>query len=181
MSIDLQPFCGREITRYYIIKPWSLGEWTYATNGHICIRVPRRADVPEMVDNPANTVKIFVEHFTAPAFRLFRGADLPEVSADDLKCERCDGRGHMHDCPDCTCECEWCDSSGTNPHRENRSVGINGVPFAACYVRLIQVLPNLRVSTAIKPSDPMPFTFEGGDGVLMPRRVPCNEHVEERP
>lgn len=49
MSLDLNQFCdptSREPGRDLSV-PFSLNEHTYATNGHICVRVPRRPDVPE--------------------------------------------------------------------------------------------------------------------------------------
>ena len=42
MTIDLQPFCGEDHDRWYLMKPLSFGDYTYATNGHIVIRVTRR-------------------------------------------------------------------------------------------------------------------------------------------
>ena len=44
--IDLAKFCSRDAGRISSIgTPWTVGEWTYATDGHIAIRVPRRDDV----------------------------------------------------------------------------------------------------------------------------------------
>ncbi len=60
--IDLKPFCGDNDIRYYLNEPFSEGEFTYATNGHILIRVPRRDDVPEVsVDSMKNKIpKIYI-------------------------------------------------------------------------------------------------------------------------
>jgi hypothetical protein len=44
-DIDLKPFCSRK--REILSAPFSVGNHTYATNRHICVRIPRRADVPE--------------------------------------------------------------------------------------------------------------------------------------
>lgn len=46
-EIDLSHFCYTEDDRSYLKQPWSRGDFTYATNGHIMVRVPRRSDVPE--------------------------------------------------------------------------------------------------------------------------------------
>ena len=40
----LQPFCAKESWRA-ICLPWSLGEYTYATNGKVAVRVP---EVPQI-------------------------------------------------------------------------------------------------------------------------------------
>src|SRR6185369_15900200 len=44
---ELKKFCARDGTRYHIDKPWSDRDWTYATNGHIIVRIPRLVSVPE--------------------------------------------------------------------------------------------------------------------------------------
>jgi len=44
---DLKKYCSKDETRPYLHEPFSRGEWTYATNGHIAVRVPKLADVPE--------------------------------------------------------------------------------------------------------------------------------------
>ena len=52
--MDLQQFCsvGDEYNRYRIHRPFSRGAWSWATNGHILVRVARRADIPEDQDAP---------------------------------------------------------------------------------------------------------------------------------
>ena len=55
-DIDLQQFCSKDDTRPYICKPFSFGEFSYATNGHIIVRVARRADVEE--GNPPMTASV---------------------------------------------------------------------------------------------------------------------------
>ena len=49
---DLMKFCGGN-DRAGIATPFSIGEYTYATNGHIMVRVPRIADIPERTDAPS--------------------------------------------------------------------------------------------------------------------------------
>jgi hypothetical protein len=49
--IDLKPFCDKGSFRG-LEAPFTVGDWTYATDGHICIRVPRRADAPERGRQP---------------------------------------------------------------------------------------------------------------------------------
>lgn len=48
VTIDtLRRFCAQDATRGALCSPFSRGPYTYASNGHICVRVPRMADVPE--------------------------------------------------------------------------------------------------------------------------------------
>ena len=47
MSIDLDSFCCDDPERPYFSQPFSLNEHTYATDGAICVRIGRRADIPE--------------------------------------------------------------------------------------------------------------------------------------
>jgi len=51
MTIDLKLFCDpNDPVRPWLGQPFSAGAWTYATDGHIAVRVPRLEDVAE---NPA--------------------------------------------------------------------------------------------------------------------------------
>lgn len=44
-DIDLSHFCYTEDDRHNLKRPWSRGDFSYATNGHIMVRVPRRQDL----------------------------------------------------------------------------------------------------------------------------------------
>ena len=52
LVVDLSHYCGDEDDRPELSRPFSRGDYTYATNGHICVRIPRRADVPEIEGTP---------------------------------------------------------------------------------------------------------------------------------
>lgn len=179
-EIDLRPFCGTEVTRVYLMKPFSRGDWTYASDGRILVRVPRRASVPDDADNSASVEKIIAEH-PLPALRPFRGVKIPDAKSEEIECRECKGRGTEHDCPDCTCDCQECEGTGKCEGREEVSIDIGGVPFAARYGRLIQLLPDLHVPQAVTPEAPMPFAFKGGEGILMPLRSPHKKHLAESP
>lgn len=43
MRLDLKPFCYKRGDRPHLQRPFSFGRHTFATNGHILIRVERRA------------------------------------------------------------------------------------------------------------------------------------------
>lgn len=161
--IDLQQFCSKDEERYYLLKPFSMGEWTYATNGHICVRVPRLPDIAESDKAPkAQTLfKERPEGYQKPNF-----PDLPELS--DMDCPACDGRGTEHDCDDCQCGCDACDDTGQVTTDYKVGVGVSGIPFALHYIRMIAGLPGLEIAKVIVPKEPMAFRFDGGEGILMP-------------
>jgi hypothetical protein len=148
------------------------------------IRVPRREDVPEFSDLPEAAAKvhakvgdIFSQYPLSTAVTL-APIDFPEQL--DEECLGCDGRGFEHDCPSCTCTCDRCDGSGKEDPDKDVSVDIGGVPFAARYVRLIQALPGIEVSATIDGNIPMPFRFNGGEGLLMALREPHVSHIKAK-
>ena len=178
--IDLKPFCGTEETRSYIMQPFSRGDFTYATDGHICVRVARLIDASEQ-DKP-NVTKLPWEALAAANFVPAPAFNLPAKA--DPTFEPCDCyQGKIHDCPDCECECETCDGSGTikNDDDNNKSVGLLGISFARKYVRLLETLPGLQVATIGGLYDGivgLAFKFDGGHGLLMPLRRQRKDHVE---
>ena len=58
MIKNISKFCSKDSTRSSINSPYSLGEYTYATNGHIIIRLPRIDDIKENPEAP-DPSKIF--------------------------------------------------------------------------------------------------------------------------
>lgn len=105
--IDLKPFCAKEDeARLSLQSPWSRGEYTYATNGHIMVRVARRDDVPENEKAPAGE-KIF-DAAKSAGWLPVPACELPP----DIQCELCHGTGehecscgHLHECVDCKGAC----------------------------------------------------------------------------
>lgn len=164
-EINLMPFCSRDDLRPALHKPSSRGEFTYATNGHILIRVPRRDDVEDNPDFP-NAEKVIAvtegRHlFVLPVMNL-------PPAADEITCLDCDATGMAHQCPDCTCECMTCRGSGKVAADAEDCVAFDGVPFAIGYVRMIAALPGVRVAVGKEAHEPLRFEFDGGIGALMP-------------
>jgi hypothetical protein len=172
--IDLQQFCSKDQGRYYINKPWSRGDFTWATNGKILVRVPRRDDVPEQPAAP-DAARIFTPEFEEMAFSPLPAVDWPK-DPPPLECEVCDSRGTLHDCPDCHCVCPNCDGSGNHPVEV--SVDVRGGIFSVKYMRMILSLPNVEfVQVASSGEKPTPFRFEGGFGLFAARRAAAKHHL----
>lgn len=172
MEIDLQPFCDTAEIRYYLMKPFSRGGFTWATNGHILVRVPLREGVAP-IEKDLAVEKIMKVHDGASF------APLPKVKFRDApvgECELCGGRGKEHDCPDCECKCEACDGTGKEVGRG--SVGVRGAIFDVKYIRMILALPGAEMAVGPLVVDaPAPFRFDGGCGVVMPMWIASNFHL----
>ena len=159
MSVNLDLYCDRErrYPAHDISVPFSLNGHTYASDGHIAVRVPRRPDIPENKEAPN------VEERLSWDFSRIKLGPMPEPELLPDRCGWCGGRGKEHQCPSCCCECKYCKGSGALSPR----VRIGNVTFDAQYIEWLQALEGLEIGKP-KPSDPLPFRFKGGEGLLMP-------------
>lgn len=176
-EIDLSPFSDPKDPRKYLRGPFSDDTHTYATNGHILVRVARRADVDEnemtgrtkrvtdLIDKCPNEF-VSLAQYTLPDFDMTPRTEM-------RYCDECGGSGHEHDCPHCTCEA--CDGAGKYEETvtPKASVEVLGSNFALNYIKAIWALPNL---TAAISGDALVFRFDGGDGALMGLRWARNTH-----
>lgn len=170
-SEDMQKFCGTEERVAEIRQPFTRGDFTYAANGHIMIRVPRLLDVGE-IERAPHAEKLFDK---SPAMDL---APLPVMilpAPETEECPACTEGENIHDCPNCTCSCETCDDKGEI--EVQISCDLNGAIFATKYIQLIQTLPGVLFASPAPRDMAARFTFEGGgEGLLMP----CRCHYEKR-
>lgn len=194
--MDLRRFCSH--TRIECMLPWSLGEHTYATNGHILIQVPRRPDIPERDDAPCID-KVMDSLCSGPAWTI------PPVTPKYRQCGTCEGTGLITTCPECNgvgnvllsnkyhsydITCESCDGEGCIPAPKDSSeqqecidcggakkwpveepvkVGDTCV-FNAHYLQLItDECPNARICTKGE-LEPATVIFDGSIAVLMPMK-----------
>lgn len=138
MSVNLDRFCDpawREPVDLSV--PFSLNGHTYATDGVIAVRVPRRPDIPENKEAPSiEKLERLPWDFSRVKFER-----LPEFKPEPNECWACDGTGHQHKCPDCHCECQYCNGSG----KRTPLIRIGKVAFNARYMELIQRLPGLEI------------------------------------
>lgn len=173
-TVDLQWFCSTDPFRPYLHKPWSFGDYTYATNGHICGRVQRITEIPECGHAPGcQAAKIF-DDSPVPKFRAMRLASLPDPEM--AECDMCSGRGRAHDCPGCDCVCEEC--AGTGEVETVATVTINGAPFNVKYIRLLLKIGATIADIELTPGIPMRFQFLGGEGVLMGTNRRRGNHLD---
>lgn len=164
---DLKRYCAASgSTRVNIEAPWSTGGHTYATNGHLIVRIPRLADVPENPNAP-DIGKLFPYANPTEWFAL---ADIVLPKTKKADCPECNGDGNFRheDCPDCEGhKCDNCEGAGKIHKMISHKIGL--CLFDLKYLLLLKDLPNCKIGPGGE-LEPAPFQFGGGDGLLMPRR-----------
>jgi hypothetical protein len=169
-AVDLRAFVSPDHwRRSYRLAPWSAGRWTYATNGVVVVRVPRRVDFDVDVDAPSAKIDEWLDEPGEPQLRAMPAAD---YNPPAKTCSQCWGRGTVHDCPSCDCDCESCNGSGEAPARW--SVEWFGVHVDGNFWQQIATLPGARIGTEATRFGHLRFTFDGGGaGAVMPLWWPC--------
>lgn len=158
-AADLQKFCEpQDGLRFSLQHPYSLGQSTYATNGHIIVCVPRLDDVPEN-DKAPNPERLFA---TAKSGEWL---PVPVCAMPALvPCKWCYGTGK--DPVDKRYKCEECDGKKLVPDARSHVI-VGGLPFAQRYLALIQgweIAPTGTGSAArIRNGE--------AEGLLMPMRI----------
>ena len=110
--------------RAYLHRPFSDEHYTYATNGHIAIRVPYRAECDGFApdDTVAAMQRMFAKALAVPLIPM-PTIDLPAAQLPSCRackglgfgalCMGCSGSGeHDCDCEYCETECDLCDGHG---------------------------------------------------------------------
>lgn len=175
----LRGFCEAPSARF-LHNPFTIGPYSYASNGHIAVRVPALADVSA---RPAE-VKNDLERLPWPD-ESTPWESLPELPAASHECPFCEGRGRVVTCFECigegsvswetdrhfySAECEECDGagilpsegeitndrhcprcSGTGSYWDNEETIIAGIPFSVTYLAKIAQLPNPTIKVADIP------------------------------
>lgn len=157
----LMEFCknaGNENFR----SPYSIGDYTYATNGNIFIKVPRMAEFSE---NPQAPDPEKVDYGEVKAWYLVK-IETPQT----VRCPECLGAGIVYfetDYNEYEINCKSCD--GTGRMMPKKSMNFHGVLFDQKYLFLLSKLPNCEIGIT-GPSEISPFRFDGGTGAIMPMR-----------
>lgn len=180
--IDLKPFCATDERRPAMLEPFSLGDFTYATDGHAIIRVPRRDSVPPNRDND------FAARFRKWALSVLLDAALAERAfaappahtvvpgKPGKKCPECNGKDS---------DCWECGGDGVVGEIDGRARYASH-DFNSRYIALIAGLPGLEVAFGPEAArvftdgvctglaSALVFRFDGGVGCLMPMVRPDN-------
>ena len=195
--IDLQKFCGDE-DREPISKPFSRGDYTYATNGFLAVRVPRVPDIEENISAVPQLDDYFMnapepESWIVPVMEPVKLIDCPDCGGIGKmnKCPECDGEGEVYydniynsykfDCKTCDGDgvveagdgaemvCSGC--GGKGKVWPNKQIMQGRLKYTSAILNLIIDLPGIK----IEDTNPLPyrmvrFSFDGGDGLIMPVR-----------
>ncbi|MCP3177282.1 hypothetical protein MJO47_09245 [Desulfuromonas sp. KJ2020] len=193
----LESFCSQDNEKHKLTQPFSIGEFTYATDGRVMIRVVKEESV-ESIENPVDVTKIPWDHSELDDWH-----PLPNYNLEDLpqeKCKECRGHLRTSECPECSgdgfvefentyncysVDCQTCDGFGDVPDHEGdicevcSGTGIHlRIPIAwgashitVLYLEKIKKLPNVKMSKFGDGLEPFRFIFDGGVGLVMPYRV----------
>ena len=200
MNIDLQAFCSKDERRKDINAAWSYDGYSFGTNGHIAIRVPQRDEIPLNDKAPYIVIlweKADVmtgEALDIPELpeEIFNKCSECEGTGFVDSCPDCEGTGiiewtvgkheYEDDCKECDGTgkvkgnrepCEKC--GGTGNVRSVIPVQVGEARYDRAYLALIKGLPHSKIYPSITKEEcremkPSIFTFDGGDGLIMPLR-----------
>lgn len=100
----LRSCCGTEASRYQNDRPFLFGDYVCATDGRVCVRVPRGMVASESYG--ATNINLTVLDWDSDRPERFALPGLPPAKI--LECENCQGSGgcvcrcsHEHDCTQC--------------------------------------------------------------------------------
>ena len=151
-AIDLTPFCG-ELERYNFDKPFNQDGYRIGTDGRVCVRIrdEATADTPDINVPKVRTlawpvVGERVMHPWPSATYHWDNQVLGAISSED-------GESDI-----------W----GWMPEPGTMDVAHHLINSEYHYV--ISRLPNVKYLPAPNPMGMIYFTFDGGDGLLMPMR-----------
>lgn len=181
MKIDLNVFCRPSGSSFNLSSPWRVGDYTYATNKHIMVRVTNHnGSRSECTENRPDLEAIFLKMDFSSCDMEIPRFDMPEMNKK-VKCDECFGNKKLHDCQSCTCICQNCNGTGLidNPPDGNVSVTFNGGILDAWYLKLISDnLPDVLFGSGKFRYDPVSFTFLGGCGAIMPILGKYKKHLD---
>jgi len=198
---QLLSFCEQKGSgRDALSLPFSCDGYTFATDGHICIRVALDTCVVSHPEAPKTMDKIFITCEDESKY-----INIPEIEGVSLcvDCSSCEGKGKISVCPECEgsgevhfendyneyeCDCDSCfgtgrykgskaasedceDCNGTGKITKDIGIDIGTRHVTARLLGIIKNLPSAKIAPeATDGFKPIPFKFDGGCGILLPRR-----------
>ncbi len=150
---DLLPFCLRYSSRYYdVSKPFRQGEYVYATDGCVAVRVdPAGYDVTRSVLKPDMSAM----PWTSEGLDWMPWPDRSRVRAGRYDVCECGSWG-----------CEQC--AGRCITYEPNAQPIGDMYIGGCYDRIIRPLPGIEwTRRKFEMHRCVAFRFDGGIGLLM--------------
>lgn len=121
---QLKQFCCDDPCKTNINAPWSLGDKSYATNGHILIIVDRIEGIEENKKAIDMTGKV-LDPLSKEPVGWYPVPMVGEVAQEP--CKHCKGTGKAYTCPECEGEGEVCPSTGFNDYYEQTCMSCEGV------------------------------------------------------
>lgn len=107
--VDLTKFNEQEDVRPYVREPFKLGDYSYHTNGYICIRteLDDKHQELELTERNGKIVDRISKLFSARDFYSNEFIQLPELEDMTFEpCKHCNGVGKLDTCPECEGWCE---------------------------------------------------------------------------
>lgn len=149
---QLQPFCARKDKYYYEIEtPFNKGDYTYATNGHVVVRVPKLKDrALKQARKTPNVDKIFADAIVPEKY-------IPVPNPGIVYMSICDEHRNA----------PYCDCDGTGFREGFSFFKVGKQYFQKQHLRLLRLLPGVEIGLA-EGDNAAHFQFDGGDGLLMP-------------
>lgn len=166
--------------------PFSMGDYTYATDNKVLIKIPRMSEFAENLRAP-NPEKLDIENpekwYPVGDIRMPKSVDCSfcEGQGKNFECPECGGGGTVWlsnnyseypgiDCKSCgaigeIAFCEEC--NGTGVVAQQNPMDFHGVTFDQHYLALLSKLPNCEIGLISKTAT-TPFRFDGGSGIIMP-------------
>lgn len=175
-KINLAPFCSADETRAVIMSPFRIGEWTYATDGRVLLRVPASdypAEEKEKAPKVNKTDFGLCWNHDELSNEFWQPLPPVEILTEEVRCEQCGGTG-LDECPHCYHEsdCLECHSKGMITRQTPNDVMVGQFRFASHYILKIRELTNIQIW--LNPSADChkvaSLRFDGGCGYLMPMR-----------
>jgi hypothetical protein len=199
--IDLTPFCfvanDEDLSIPELKQPFHRGLYTLATDNNILVRVARRGGSDDDTGPETAHLEMQIVRENLSPLPVVR---LPKLT----KCQKCDGIGKVIQC-ECAAfddACEFCNfTRGLPAHEPDAHAWTCGhclgqkvayplgdqvyltpvLAIAPRYYALLTHLPNVRVDLSVDSTGDdargVSFTFDGGDGLLMPLVTRPIEHA----